>query len=266
MMKRITLGALDYGLAFGVDRALRALVEKGRLSALGAMVATELWPREFRPLQETAEKVGSRTLFGITLCFSGDRVHPVSTKLQEKLGDRMFSREKLNWRAAFRLLPEDLLLEEAKAQLARYSVLMKRQPDFVAVREGLLARPGIARIVLKAIEHADFDRPPYVVASERSGRRTSRLAKMAKPYGISVLPKADPLPETSDPEELQKLLHNHFDGLTDMSFVAGIPGRADDRLRRDEPREKVAVRECQYEVLVSDRFFRTLDKTNVFLN
>ena len=265
-MKRITLGALDYGLAFGVDRALRALVEKGRLSALGAMVATELWPREFRPLQETIEKVGSRALFGITLCFTGDRVVPVSTRMQEVYGDRMFTREKLNRRAMLRLLPDDVLLEEAKAQLARYSFLMKRQPDFIAVRDGMLARTAVARIVFKAVEHADFEHPPYVIAPMHPGLKTIRLARLAKPYGLAVLPKADPLPETSDTEELHKLLHNHFDGLSDMSFVAAIPGRADDRLRRDETRAKVAVRECQYEVLSSDRFFRTLDKTNVFLN
>ena len=41
---------------------------------------------------------------------------------------------------------------------------------------------------------------------------------------------------------------------------------ADDRLRRDEPRGKIAVRECQYDVLSSDRFFHTLDKKAVFLN
>ncbi len=104
-MKRITLGALDYGLAFGVDRALRELVERGRLSALGAMVATELWPREFRPLQETAEKVGKRALFGVTLAFSGDRVSPVSARMQEIYGDRMFTREQLQRRALLRLLP-----------------------------------------------------------------------------------------------------------------------------------------------------------------
>ena len=107
-MKRITLGALDYGLAFGVDRALRELVERGRLSALGAMVATELWPREFRPLQETAEKVGKRALFGVTLAFSGDRVSPVSARMQEIYGDRMFTREQLQRRALLRLLPDHL--------------------------------------------------------------------------------------------------------------------------------------------------------------
>ncbi|MHA7774313.1 ChbG/HpnK family deacetylase [Roseibium sp. M-1] len=265
-MKRITLGALDYGLAFGVDRALRELVEQGRLSALGALVATDLWPREFRPLQETVERVGKRAMFGVTLAFSGDRVSPVSARMQEIYGDRLFTREKLQRRALFRLLPDELLLEEAQAQLARYSVLMKRPPDFVAVREGLLARTAIARIVFKAIKHADYDVPPLVISPVRSGLKTIRLSRLARSHGLKMLPKADPLPETDDPEELQQLLHNHFDGMSDLSFVAAIPGRSDDRLRRDEPRKKIAIRECQYEVLASGRFFHTLEKKDVFLN
>ncbi|MCV0424944.1 MAG: ChbG/HpnK family deacetylase [Roseibium sp.] len=265
-MKRITLGALDYGIAFGVDRALRDLAERGRLSALGAMVATDLWPREFRPLQELSDQVGRRVLFGINLAFSGDRIAPVSVRMQETYGDRMFSREKIQRRAFFRLLPDDVLLDEALAQLTRYSVLMKRQPDFVAVREGLLERSSMARIVFKAVKQADFDKPPLVISPIRSGLQTLRLARLARSYGLSVLPKADPLPEISDREELHRLLHNHFDGLSDRSFVAAIPGRPDDRLRRDEHRKKIAIRECQYEVLSSERFFQTLDKKDVFLN
>ncbi|MDN3718302.1 ChbG/HpnK family deacetylase [Roseibium salinum] len=254
-MKRITLGALDYGLAFGVDRALRQLAEHGRLSAVGAIVATELWPREFRPLQETAEMVGKSVHFGVTLAFSGDRVSPVSTRMQEIYGERMFRREKLQRRALLRLLPDELLLDEAKAQLARYSVLMKRQPDFVAVREGLLERTALARLVFKAIEHADFDVPPLLISPVSPGFKASRLARLARPFGLQILQKAAPLPEIANREELHRLLHNHFDGMTDRSFVAAIPGRPDDRLRRDEPRRKIAIRECQYEVLASDRFF-----------
>jgi len=265
-MKRITLGALDYGLAFGVDRALRELVENGRLSALGALVATELWPREFRPLQETVEKVDGHALFGVTLAFSGDRVSPVSTRMQEVYGDRMLSRSQIHRRAFFRLLPDELLFEEAQAQLARYSVLMKRQPDFVAVREGLLERTSLARIVFKAVAHADFEKPPLVISPVRPGLKALRLARIARSYNLEMLPKADPLPQTSNPEELHRLVLNHFDGMSDLSFVAAIPGHPDERLSRDEPRKKVAIRECQYEVLASDRFFHTLDKKDVFLN
>ncbi len=265
-MKRIVLGALDYGLAFGVDRALRDLVERGRLSALGAIVATDLWPREFRPLQETAEKVGKRALFGVTLAFSGDRVSPVSSRMQEIYGERMLTRENLQWRAMFRLLPDELLLEEAMAQLARYSVLMRREPDFVAVREGLLERTSLARIVFKAVARSDFKVPPLVVSPVDPGLKSMRLARLARSRGLKLMPKAKPLPTTNDREELHRLLHNHFDGMSDGSFVAAIPGRPDDRLRRDESRKKIAVRECQYEVLASDRFFQTLDRKDVFLN
>ncbi|WP_299484316.1 ChbG/HpnK family deacetylase [uncultured Roseibium sp.] len=265
-MKRITLGALDYGLAFGVDRALRDLAEHGRLSAVGALVTTELWPREFRPLQEIAEKVGKQVLFGITLAFSGDRVTPVSTRMQDIYGERMLTREQINRRAFFRLLPDELLFEESLAQLARYSVLMQRPPDFVAVRDGLLARTSLARIVFKAIDRADFETPPLVISPVRSGFKTLRLARVAKSYNLQVLPKGNPLPQTSDVEELQDLLLNHFDGMSDRSFVAAIPGKSDDRLMRNEPRKKIAIRECQYEVLRSTRFFQTLDRKDVFLN
>ena len=61
-------------------------------------------------------------------------------------------------------------------------------------------------------------------------------------------------------------MRRHFDGMADMTFVHCIPGKADDRLRREEPRDKVAIRECQREVLASDRFFHTLEDTNVFLS
>ena len=73
-----------------------------------------------------------------------------------------------------------------------------------------------------------------------------------------MLPKADPLPETEDQEELQRLLLNHFDGMSDMSFVAAIPGRSDDRLRRDEPRRKVAIRRGRPQVHAPEERYRSL--------
>jgi hypothetical protein len=186
--------------------------------------------------------------------------------MQEACGDRMYTREQLNRRAFFRLLPDEMMLDEALAQLTRYSVLMQRQPDFVAVREGLLSRMSIARIVFKAIERADFDRPPLVISPLRSGLKTLRLARLAKGYNLKMLPMAEPLPQTDDVEELHALLLNHFDGMSDRSFVVAIPGKSDDRLMREEPRKKIAIRECQYEVLASNRFFQTLDRKDVFLS
>ena len=265
-MKRITLGALDYAVAFGVDRTLRSLLLEGRLSAVGCLVASELWAREFKPMQEVAEKVGNRALIGVTLAFSGDRVQPVSERMRELYQEKMPSRGSVERRAMLRLLPDEALAAEVDAQLTRFTFLMNREPDFVAVREGLLERSVIARHVFDAIDRAGFKCPPKIISPLEPGLHAKRLVRMAAKHGLQVLPKGPSLPETSVPEELHRKLRHHFDGLADMTFVHCIPGQADDRLRREESREKIAIRECQREVLGSDRFFHTLEEVDVFLN
>lgn len=265
-MKRITLGALDYGLAFGVDRVLRDLLLAGRLSAVGCLVASELWSREFKPMQEVAEHLGHRAMIGVTLAFSGDRISPVSQSMKETYHDKMPSRGMLQRRAFLRLLPDETLAAEADAQLTRFAFLMNREPDFVAVREGLLDRSAIAKIVMDAVKRAEFVKQPVIISPTQSGLQAAWLRRLASQKGFEMLNKGPSLPETEDPEELHQKLGYHFDGLPDLTFITCIPGRADDRLRRDEPPEKIAIRECQWEVLASGRFFRTLDEKNVFLN
>lgn len=265
-MKRITLGALDYGLSFAVDRTLRDLLRDGRLSAVCCIVAGDLWVREFKPMQELLAQLGHKALVGVTLAFSGDRVRPQSPRMRATYGEAMPKPGVWERRSLLRLLPDEILAEEAVAQLRRFADLMGRPPDLVAVRDGLLACGPFARIVLEAIDRAGFDKKPLLLSPVEPGLQARRLAKMAATRGLKVLPKGPSLPPTDQPDELHRLLRNHFDGLPDMTFVTSIPGSADDRLRRDEPRDKIAIRECQREVLASGRFFRTLDEKNVFLH
>lgn len=265
-MKRITLGALDYGVSFGVDRTLRQLLLERRLSAVGCLVASSLWSREFKPLQEVADEVGDKALIGVTLAFSGDRVAPVSERMQQVYGPVMPSRTKWVHRSFLRLLPDEILRAEAHAQLDRFVSLMEREPAIIAVRDGLLARSALARLVIDTIAECGFKTPPLLICPVQSRRTHARLSARAAPKGLKVLPRGPSLPETDNPEELQVRLEHHFDGLADMTFVASIPGRADKRLRRDEPQEKIAIRECQREVLASGRFFRTLVAKDVFLH
>ncbi|GGB52745.1 hypothetical protein GCM10011316_25980 [Roseibium aquae] len=265
-MKRVTLGALDYGVSFSVDRTLRQLLERGRLSAVGCLVASDLWSREFKPLQEVVDGLAHRALTGVTLAFSGDRVRPLSVRMRATYGDVMPAASKWAHRSMLRLLPDELLKEEAEAQIRRYSDLMGRAPDLVAVRDGLLAHPAIARIVTDAVRVNEGQTLPVLISPTDVPRLQNRLVKHAAKAGLKVLPKGPSLPETSDPERLHLLLKRHFDGLADMSFVASIPGRADNRLRRDEPRDKIAIRECQREVLSSQRFFQTLVEKDVYLH
>ncbi|MTI43363.1 hypothetical protein JM93_02129 [Roseibium hamelinense] len=265
-MKRITLGSLDYGLSFAVDRTLRDLLENGRLSAVCCVVAGDLWAREFKPLQETVLQMRHKALVGVTLALSGDRVRPLSPAMRDVYGEEMPGPGTWERRAMLRLLPEELISAEVSAQLAQFAQRFGKGPDLIAVRHGLLARLGIAGIVMQEVEKAGFESTPMLVAPVEPGMQASRLERLAKTRGFKCLRKGPPLPTTDQPEELHRLLKNHFDGLPDMTFVASIPGKADDRLRREEPRDKIAIRECQREVLSSGRFFRTLDEKDVFLH
>ena len=69
-MKRILLTSADYGLAFGVDRALRELISAGALSAVGCLVVSDLWSREYLPLRDTVDNVRHQTLVGLTLALT----------------------------------------------------------------------------------------------------------------------------------------------------------------------------------------------------
>lgn len=265
-MKRVILGALDYGVSFGVDRTLRELLANARLSAVGCLPASPLWSREFKPMQEVASEVGDRALVGVTLAFSGDRVHPVSKRMQSTNGFYMPSSSKWARRAFFRMLPDEVLEAEAAAQLERYSQLMEREPDFVAVRDGLLAHGPVAKLVIRAIQSQNYETSPALLSPDMSRSVEKRLQKLGSKAGLRVLSKGPPLPPVKDPSVLQQKMKSHFNGLQDMSFVISIPGKADDRLRREEPREKIAIRECQREVLSSNQFFQTLVEKDIYLN
>lgn len=265
-MKRVILGALDYGVAFGVDRTLRELLADGRLSAVGCLAASPLWSREYKPMQEIADTVGSRGLVGVTIALSGDRVTPVSGRMVQTYGETMPAPSKWARRAFFRLLPDDLLSEEVEAQLQRFTDLMEREPDFVAVRDGLLAHGPVARLVTKAIGAQEYRQPPSLISPDGSRLVEGRLTRFARKAGLKVVSKGPSMPPIPDVDVLQNRMKSHFNGLGDMAFVASIPGKADDRLRREEPREKIAIREAHREVLSSGQFFQTLVERDIYLN
>ncbi|MBD8892941.1 ChbG/HpnK family deacetylase [Roseibium litorale] len=265
-MKRIVLGSLDYGLSFGVDRAVRQLLEMGHLSAAGCLVATDLWSRDYKPLKDLTPVLGNRAMIGLTIALSGDRVLPMSQRMQGLRGGVMPSRGWIARRAFVRMLPDEILIEEMRVQILAFVSRMDVEPEFIALREGLMEYREIVRLALAAVDAAGLVTRPLLIAADHDSHRFRRLKKDVALKGYGLLPRGPALPEVADTEELHRLVRGHFDGLADMTFIPCIPGEVDDRLRRDEPKPKLAVRECQRLVLSSRRFFQTLDQKDVFLN
>lgn len=264
-MKRITLGAVDYGLAFGIDRAQRSLLEAGHLSAVGCLVSADLWPREFKPLRETIDKKAGHALVGLTIALSGPFVSPCSKRARDVFGEEFPTRGWMRRRGFLHMLPDGLIVEEIISQLDRFIAYFGAAPDFLTMREGLMRSRTIANLVITALEQRALPASPLLVSPFLEGWRAQRFEKFARKAGYQVLARGPSLPETEDRNELHKTLHRHFDGLTDMTFVTCMPAEADDRLRRRETQHQIATRVCQHNVLSSGEFFRTLAQKDVYL-
>lgn len=267
MMQRITLTAFDYGLTFGIDRAICSLLEIERLSAVGCLVASELWSREYKPLEEQLEGRRRKVKVGLTLAFAGLPEAPCSAFWRSQVGNVLPSPRSFWIAAATRQISILAMRAEISAQISRFMDELGREPDFIAVHGDWQRWGFVAGPLLQEMKAFDFKKTPALVQPEgATSRAMARLARNAAQCGISLWPRAPGLPLRRDPDELHVDAETCFRGLQDLAVVACLPALADARLRRMEKRHEIETRACHYAVLSSDRFFRTLVQREVFLS
>ncbi len=260
-MKRITLTCPDYGLAFGVDRAVRELVAAGRLSAVGCIVASDLWSREFLPLRE-AVNAPSHVMIGLTVALTAPWA-PVSVEGQKQFGPHFPRPRWWTWRSTFHVLPSDALRAEIAAQFERFVRYYQRGPDFVTVAGGLHRCRGIARALFDSTR--DWVVPPLIVSPFPPGPAADRFRSRAAEKGLLILPRGADLPQASDPAAVADLLWRQIDREVDRAVVECHPAEIDDRLRRLEPQLRLDMRRAQHDLLSSAAFDRLLMQKDVFL-
>jgi len=267
-MKRILLTSVDYGLAFGVDRALRGLVAEGRLSAVGCLVVSDLWSREYLPLRDCVDAAPHRTRVGVTLTLT--RPHaPLSVKGRSRFGEALPGRGWWRRRDALRLVPRDVLVDEVEAQLTCFEEYYQRPPDFLHVADELLALPRIAHVVLRT---ASLRRHRPLIVTPRlhadggvEARFARRFRRFAERYTLRVLPRGPAFPDVACAEAQQTHLRRGLAGVEDLAVVTCRPGTVDDRLRRLEPLARQDVREAQLAFLSGEAFPLLLVETDTFL-
>ena len=121
----VTLCADDYGLAPGLGRAIRALIEQGRLQATGCMTGSPYWPDEaalLRPLEGKAE-------FGVHLTLTDHK--PLGPMPGLAPDGRFPSVGSLVKRAVLRRLDKAEIAAELERQVDAFEASMGRAPDFL---------------------------------------------------------------------------------------------------------------------------------------
>ena len=125
----IVLCADDYGIAPGVGRAIRDLLDRGRLSATSCMVVSPDFAAEGRLL---TPYVG-RADIGLHLTLTQDR----------SLGRLMLA-------AYTRRLDRQEMAAEVDRQIARFSQIVGRPPDFIDGHQHVHLLPGLREAVAAA--------------------------------------------------------------------------------------------------------------------
>ena len=138
----ITLCADDYGLAPGVGRAIRALIEAGRLQATGCMTGSPHWPDEAIALKALEGKAQ----FGVHLTLTDQ--HPLGQMPRLAPHGKLPSVGTIIKQALTRRLDREEITAELERQVDAFETAMGRAPDFLDGHHHVHQLPVVRDVVL----------------------------------------------------------------------------------------------------------------------
>ena len=128
--RRIWLCADDYGISPGVNRAIRDLIERGRLNATSVMMVTPAIGRdEAARLQEVAAK-SARCAIGLHVTLTAP-FRPLTMHFRPLRDELFLPFAKLLRAGMLRRIDPEIIHAEVAMQLNAFRDLFGRMPDFV---------------------------------------------------------------------------------------------------------------------------------------
>src|SRR5262245_49972748 len=151
--RRIWLCADDYGLAEGVNRAIRDLIGNGRLNATSVMVVgSSIGRSDVAALQEVAAN-SPRCAIGLHATLTAP-FRPLTMHFRPVDGGLFLPFPTLLRQGLLRRLDPGLIEDELAAQLAAFRDLFGRAPDFVDGHQHAQLFPQVRDAFLRAVKEA----------------------------------------------------------------------------------------------------------------
>jgi predicted glycoside hydrolase/deacetylase ChbG (UPF0249 family) len=272
-MRRITLCADDYGIAPGVNHAIRDLIGKGRLNATSAMVvAPSLTAAEAEALVTVA---AGRAAIGLHITLTG-AFAPLTDYAPTQ--DGHFPEVGVVLMAALlRRLDGRRLAAEIEAQFAGFAKLFGRPPDFVDGHQHVHLFPRVRNAVLSAVtayapaawvRQCGAVRPLPEQLGDPKGMLISSLSRIfraqARRAGIATNPAFAGTYTYREGVDFARAFPGFLEGLPDGGLVMCHPGLVDDELRRRDP--LTTLREAEYAYFGGAEFPAALAAKGVALN
>jgi predicted glycoside hydrolase/deacetylase ChbG (UPF0249 family) len=275
-LRRIWLCADDYGLAEGVNRAIRDLIFRGRLNATSVMVVGPAIGRaEVTALQDAAVS-SPRCAIGLHATLTAP-FRPLTMHFRPLNGGLFLPFSAMLRSSLLRRLDPGLIEDELLAQLAAFKELFGRAPDFVDGHQHAQLFPQVRDAFLRAVKDAAPE------AWVRQGGRLQPLAKLlgapkalvldvlsaqfrkrAARAGIPFNPAFAGAYDFSQEPDFGALMGEFLQDLPEGGLVMCHPGFVDQTLENLDP--LTTQREAEHAFLAGDRFPTLLVANKVTLS
>jgi chitin disaccharide deacetylase len=262
--RRFWLCADDYGLSPGVNRAIRDLIERGRLNATSVMVVGPAIGRDEVSSLQAAAAQSPRCAIGLHATLTAP-FRPLTMHFQPIEGGQFPAFPKLLRAGLLRRLDPEIIHAELLVQLAAFSELFGRPPDFVDGHQHAQLFPQVRDGFLAAVKQAAPD------AWVRQGGRELPLAqrlgapkalvldilsaqfrKRATRAGIAFNPGFAGAYDFSRGPDFGALMGQFLERLPEGGLVMCHPGFVDDILISLDP--LTTQREREYAYLAGEQF------------
>jgi predicted glycoside hydrolase/deacetylase ChbG (UPF0249 family) len=273
--RRIWLCADDYGLSPGVNRAIRDLIERGRLNATSVMVvAPAIGRTEVSALQDAAAK-SPRCAIGLHVTLTAP-FRPLTMHFKPIDGGMFVAFPKLLRAGLLRRLDPEIIHAELMVQLSAFAEIFGRAPDFVDGHQHVQLFPQVRDAFLAAVKAAApgcwvrqggrnqvparrLWTPKAVVLDVLSAQFRRRASRANIPFNPAFAGVYD----FSRPSDFGSLMGQFLEGLPERGVIMCHPGFVDDTLLSLDP--LTTAREQEHAFLGGENFPRLLAANNVTL-
>ena len=274
-LRRIWLCADDYGLSPGVNRAIRDLIERGRLNATSVMVVGPAIGRDEVSALQTAAAGSPRCSIGLHITLTAP-FRPLTMHFQPLNGGMFLPFPKVLRAGLLRRLDPEIIHAELMVQLAAFNELFGRAPDFVDGHQHAQLFPQVRDAFLTAVKAAAPS------AWVRQGGRNQPLAKRlgtpkalfldilsaqfrrrASRANIAFNPGFAGAYDFSQQPDFSALMPQFLDGLPEGGLIMCHPGFVDETLVSLDP--LTVQREREHTFLGGEHFPHLLAANKVTL-
>ena len=273
--RRIWLCADDYGLSPGVNRAIRDLIERGRLNATSVMVVGPSIGRNEVDALRTVAASSPRCGIGLHVTLTAP-FRPLTMHFRPIDGGMFPTFPKLLRAGLLRRLDPEIIHAELMVQLAAFDEMFGRAPDFVDGHQHVQLFPQVRDAFLTAVKEAAAN------AWVRQGGRNQPLVRRlgapkalfldilsaqfrarAARADIAFNPGFAGAYDFSQRPDYGSLMRQFLDGLPEGGLVMCHPGFVDETLVSLDP--LTDQREREYAFLGGEHFPPLLAANNITL-